>query len=222
MLTLRISIEKSSNTVFYQKINDPALRFGDVLRGYVAAIPRIQEPTLSNQRHHEVCDIKVSYPEFVIIMSPCCSIKEKIICLAPLIPVNKQFFRNPYLAKDLTRINRKMYPEQAWIPEQWEKLPEVKKEEERLKDLSYAFLSLFVYDHHSIFPEYTFKDGAQTGYYMIDFRMIYSLNCDKIINPNQAPLETKCLQLSIKTRAELRDKISYFFGRTPEEDKNVS
>jgi hypothetical protein len=199
--------------VFYLETNDAALRFGDILRGYVATIPKIKEPNLHTAGVSAGCDIIVSYFDFVVVMSPCCSIKEKIICLAPLIKLEATLFRNPFLRDDPTKINLKMNPQQCWIPEQWEKLPENKKQEELSKGLSYAFLSFFIYNQHQILPRYSghIKEiQFETGCYMIDFRMIYSLNCEKIINPKQAPLESKCLQLSIQTRSELRDKIDEF------------
>ena len=54
---------------------------------------------------------------------------------------------------------------------------------------------------------------------MIDFRNTYKLNYEKINPPKDAPLESKCLQLSIQARSELRDKIAWYYGRVPEEDK---
>jgi hypothetical protein len=59
----------------------------------------------------------------------------------------------------------------------------------------------------------------ETNYYMIDFRNTSKLNCERIINPKDAPLESKCLQLSIQARSELRDKIAYYYARIPKEDK---
>ena len=60
------------------------------------------------------------------------------------------------------------------------------------------------------------EENIQTNYYMIDFRNTYKLYYDKI--KSKASLESKCLQLSLQARAELRDKISYYYGRAPKED----
>jgi hypothetical protein len=202
--------------MFYQEFNDPVLRFGDILRGYVATFPKIIEPKVDIYKPS--CDIKVSYPEFVVIMSPCCSIKDGLICLAPLIQIDANIYRNAYLSEDLTRINRKMYPNQAYGQHKWDLLPEQKKQEEEIKGLSYAYLSYFVYAKHQILQKYKLTDEIETDCYMIDFRKVYSLECNKIIKPDKAPIETKCLQLSVETRTELRNKVVYFFGRIPEED----
>ena len=42
---------------------------------------------------------------------------------------------------------------------------------------------------------------------------------NQIKTPEDAPLESKCLQLSIQARSELRDKIAYYYARIPKEDK---
>ena len=54
---------------------------------------------------------------------------------------------------------------------------------------------------------------------MIDFRNIYKLSCEKIITPKDAPLESKCLQLSIQARSDLRTKIADYYARVPKEDE---
>ena len=61
--------------------------------------------------------------------------------------------------------------------------------------------------------------NIETNYYMADFRNTYKLYCDKIKSSEKAPLESKCLQLSVQARSELRDKISYYYARIPKEDK---
>ena len=57
-----------------------------------------------------------------------------------------------------------------------------------------------------------------TKFYMIDFRNTYKLDCEKIVSPKDAPLEAKVLELSIEARADLRNKIAFYYGRTPQED----
>jgi hypothetical protein len=52
---------------------------------------------------------------------------------------------------------------------------------------------------------------------MIDFKNIYHVNCDKVSPPEKATdakvLGSKILQLTIRTRNELRDKMA-FNGKT--------
>jgi hypothetical protein len=64
-------------------------------------------------------------------MDPCCQIRNQCIFLTPLIPILNTFFDNPYLATDLTRINRTMEPQQSVPPHVWEGF----SEEERQKRL---------------------------------------------------------------------------------------
>jgi len=207
--------------VFYKDEIDNILRFGDVLKGYVAITPKIKQPNHPTSSPTLDWEIGVSYPELLAVLSPCCSIEDNLICLAPLIKVQKNFFRNPYYREDLTRINRKIEPKNAFIPEKWEGLPELQKQELLNKEMSYALLNYFIYDQHLLFPSYTVdirEETFNTGYYMVDFRMIYSLKCQKIIKPDNAPTETKLLQLSIHAREELRLKIAHYFGRPAQED----
>lgn len=195
---------------------DEALRFGDVLKGYILAATNIDEPNLNNNYK-----IDINLPTYCIVLSPCCSIGDKIISLSPLIGLNGAFFKNPYFAEDLTRINRKMQPQEAIPPKVWENLP-IKEKEKRLEEgYAYAFLEFFVYDKHELFPNYTVnrkEENIETNYYMIDFRNAFKVSCEKIITPKNAPLESKFLQLSIKSRSELRDKLAYYYARVPKED----
>ncbi len=218
----RTSIKKN-NSNFYQESHDEALRFGDVLKGYVTITPLISEPYKASEKAPSY-EIKVSYPEFVVILSPCCAIKDSIICLAPLTSIQKTFFKNPFFREDLTRINRLIQPQQVYSPEDWDKLSSLKKDEILSGSPSYSFLNNFIYDENPLLPEYSITvRGLEYNirYYMIDFRSIYSLKCSKITSPKAAPRETKCLQLSIQSRKELREKMAYFFGRPAKEDIEV-
>ncbi|MEM2111202.1 MAG: hypothetical protein QXX08_04915 [Candidatus Bathyarchaeia archaeon] len=200
---------------------DKALRFGDVLQGYPSTTPIIEEPMLkeSSARYN----INVDLPKFTVVMDPCCEIRNKTISLTPLIQVSRAFFDNPYFAEDLTRINRKMEPQQAVSPTIWEKLPLEEKQKRLEVGRTYALLNLFIYEKHELFPKYILrrkdKEDIETNYYMIDFRNTYKLCCDKIISPENSPLESKILQLSIETRSELREKLINYYANIPPEDK---
>jgi len=146
-----------------------------------------------------------------------------MISLTPLIKVWGTFFDNPYLAKDLTNVNREMEPQQAVPPKVWEGLPEEEKLKRLIEKRGYAFARLFVYAPHPLLPKYIVHrrsaENPETNYYMTDFRNTYKLCCDKINSPTDAPLESKILQLSLKTRSELREKVSAYYGKVPLEDK---
>lgn len=209
--------------MFYKKNIDNALRFGDILRGYIVITPNIKGPILALSTLNEGYNIDINLPMFSVIISPCCSIGGDIISLTPLIEVHNTFFDNPYFAEDLTRINRKMKPQQAVSPYTWDSLTPEEKQRRLQVGYAYAFLELFIYEGCDLFQKYTVhrkqKENIETNYYMIDFGNTYKLYCDKIKSPEKAPLESKCFQLSLQTRAELRDKISYYYARVPKEDK---
>lgn len=203
--------------MFYQEIMDAAFRFGDVLRGYTLVSSDIQVPNLS-----ENYKIDVNLPDFCVILSPCCSIGEKIISLSPLIKLRNSFFDNPYLVEDLTRINREMKPEESVPPYVWNSFPPEERQKRLEVGKGYAFLEFFVYNKNELFPTYIInrrQQNIETNYHMIDFRNTYKINCEKIISPKDAPLDSKCLQLSTQARTELRNKIAFYYARIPEEDK---
>ena len=207
--------------MFYDKHIDEALRLGDVVRGYVTCTPNIKKPLLSNEEARYAVDIAV--PAYCAILTPCCSIGNKTVLLAPLIQVRGALFDNPYFAKDLTNINRRMEPKQTVAPEVWEHLPPEEQQRRLQEGNAFAFLESFVYERNELFPKYTLHRKAgnidDINYYMIDFRDTSKLCCSKIVSPGDAPIESKCLQLSVQTRQELRHKISYYFATVPEEDR---
>jgi len=206
--------------MFYTTRVSAALRFGDVLRGYFSSTPVIEEPAL--EEPVEKCKIDVDFPGYSVVMDPCCEIGHKAISLTPLLEVRGSFFDNPYLAEDLTNINRKMEPQQAIPPGAWKDLTPEQKAERLAVGLEYAFVALFVYEKHDLFPKYTMRrrgENIETNYYLISFRNTYKLCCNKIISPEEAPLKSKVLELSIETRQELRYKMASYYSRVPAEDR---
>jgi len=208
-----------NDLVFYQESIDPGFRFGDVIKGFISATPNVPNPPINSDNTDYSIEISMSY---CAIVSPCCSIKDKVISLSPLLHVNKDIFKNPYFKEDLTRINRIVPPEKSVPPIAFEKMPSEKKAEILSNDPSYAFINLFIYNEHDLFPEYPIRlngaDDFNTRYYVIDFRNTFRVNCSKIENPTNVPPGLKCLQLTIDTRNVLRDKITHYYGRLPAED----
>lgn len=208
--------------MFYQDRIDATLGFGDVLKGFVLTAPSLVEP-LSVTNYN----IEVEHPAYCVVLSPCCSIGNNVITLSPLLKVRSSFFDNPYFEEDLTRLNRKMLPQQAVSPFIWEKkLSEEERQRRILEGEAYAFIELFIFERHSFFKKYIVhlkgKDNFETNYYMIDFKNQYKINCEKIRSATEAPINSKCLQLTIETRSELRDKISFYYSRVPVEDEVVN
>ena len=163
-------------------------------------------------------------PTYSVVLTPCCSIGESTISLTPLIKVRSDFFKNPYFLEDLTRINRRMKPQQAKPPDEWGNFTPEEKQRRLAEGINYALLELFIYEEHELFKTYLLRK-QEVRYYMIDFKNIHTIKCAMIkrpekVKPEDAPLiESKVLQLSIQARSELRDKIAYYYSRLPEEDK---
>ncbi len=209
-----------SKNPFYLEPFDTSFRFGDVLKGFVVSTPNFSNPPLTNENMN--FNIEVSLPSYCVVLSPCCSISDKTIALSPLIKLYPTFFKNEYFTEDLTRVNRLVPPEKTMPSYAWEKLSLEKKQEILDKGEGYTFLDLFIYKEHDLFPKYEIsrksEDNIFTKYYMIDFRNIFRVNSSSIKNPNVVPIESKCLQLTIETRTDLRLKITKYFSRIPDED----
>jgi hypothetical protein len=197
---------------FYSERTDRAFRFGDILQGLVLA-----SPIANNLPVAGAYTIEVSSPLYTAILSPCCSIGEKTICLCPLVKIKKDFFNNPYFDEDMTRINRVMDLEQAVSPHVWNQLSPEEKDRRLQKGCTYALVDLFIYARHDLLQAYQLG-SLSTNYYMIDFRHISRVQSDKIINTKTVPLDLKILQLTVGARQDLRDKIAHYFGRIPDED----
>jgi len=218
---LKNTIEIKFMGNFYSRTLDKELRFGDVLQWGVST-PSFYK-NKSNLENKDF-SIKVCYTSHSVILTPCCTIgKQSKITLAPLVQVRNSFFSNPYFVEDLTRINRILEePEKSVSPEIWKKMPPKKRDEILEEKKPYAFLNFFIYESNPLFPSYevNVKDGTKykTNYYMVDFVDTYKIEYDNPSSPNNFLLKCKCLELSILARTELRDKISYYYGRSPKED----
>ena len=207
--------------MFYEKRPDKALRFGDVVRGFLASTPTLSEPLVDGANLG--CQLEIEVVPYCAIMSPCCSIGGKLVCLAPLKQIRGAFYSNPHLTSDLTNVNRRMAPEHAVPPAAWEKMSPDERRKREAEGYTYAFMECFVYAEHDLLRPYTVRRpkriDIETRYYMVDFRDIFKVNCSAIVSQDNAPLSAKLLQLSVLARQELRDKIAYYFNRVPEEDK---
>jgi hypothetical protein len=204
---------------FYSQTMEQAFRFGDVIQGFVLSNSKLVGPILKMSASEY--QINVSFPEYAVVLSPCCSIGKSILSLTPLSKVLPSFFDNPFFCEDLTRINEQVEPQQSVSPELWEQLPQDRKQKLIGAGRGYTLLDLFVYEEHDLLPLYVVdrKGGnIDTRYHMIDFRNTFHIRCDKVVNAKQAPLEAKRLQLAAGTRELLRQKIAFYYGRVPDED----
>lgn len=219
--------------MFYtDSIDFTTLRLGDVLEGYIDAVPLIEETINGNTLKGYKYDIKIHNPLFSVVLTPCCSIGQSTISLAPLRKITSDIFkdRNQEVIRDFTLLNSEIETKNFVSEEIWNnRYSEEKKEKLELEGKKWAYIDLFFYSKNEVlFEEYDVKvkysktkiETYKTGYYMLDFKNISQLRCNKIIT-NQIHddiLETKCLELVKKIRGQLRDKITNYYGRIPDED----
>jgi len=205
--------------MFYQDKIDKELRFGDVLEGFIFLTSlSIREPKMFKK-----CSLNIEIPKYCVLITPCCSIHNKILTICPLKKVRNTFFGNPYFKENLTNINRLMEPKNVLPPYKWVTLTQEQKENRLRVGMTFAFLELFIYEKSSFFEECEVniknEENIKTSYYMIDFRDTYKVDCLKLSNFEEELINLKHLQLSIETRSELRNKISDYYFRAPEEDE---
>ncbi|MGC8494416.1 MAG: hypothetical protein ACP5SH_22060 [Syntrophobacteraceae bacterium] len=194
---------------------DKTLRFGDIIRGFPICYSVIDAPS-----NESPFNISVLAPTNAVVLSPCCSIEDKVLAIAPLKRLENKIFANPYLADDPTRINIPIAAEKSVPPQQWDKMDSERKANMVEQGEIYVFLDKFVYAPHDLFDEYPIhRKEAQfkTRCYVVDFRDSIKISCERI-NRVYAPGEAKVLQLSAETRDLMRRKIGHFYQRRPAED----
>ncbi|MCP3685578.1 MAG: hypothetical protein GY861_23250 [bacterium] len=208
--------------MFYTNESSKALRFGDVVKGFITSTPQIESPSPTSL--HANCTIHVDSTQLAIVMTPCCSIRDKTISLTPLSGILPRYFLNSYFKEDLTRINRTMSPQNTLPAQAWDKLKQEEKERRIQEGEVYAETNIFIYALHDLLPKYQYskKSSELTNYHMIDFKATYQVICNDIITPDNSPFDSKILELSIETRAELRNKVASYYGRTPQADEILS
>lgn len=204
------------SSAFYQAKPDRAFRLGDVVTGFILGVTDVDTPSPGPVDY----SVRIRHPRYASIVTPCCSVGDKTLALAPLMPIKPEWLRNPYLAQDLLRVNSKMTFEQAVPPH----LSPAEKERRRALhgERSFAFYEYFVYAPHASLPSYLVKHGpndTEISYYIIDFRMIHRIESKSIGKGAGVPIEAKVLQLSVSGRQSLREKLAHYFGRAPQEDQ---
>jgi hypothetical protein len=207
---------------FYSDSPEPALRFGDIVSGFQSASPHIDNPNLGTEKID--LQINVSQPPYFVVMTPCCSIADGTIALAPLGEIRQIFFMNPFLEEDLTRVNNpNVPPENSVSPKQLESMSPVEKQLHLSKVPGYVFLDCFVYAPHELLSEYTIKKGEFTRrlrHRLVDFRHIARVDCKQVVRGSTGLKKIKVLQLAIPTRESLRNKLVQYFARQAAEDKS--
>jgi len=192
------------------------------VQGFVLASPRVDNPEIQPVCEYEIA---MQHPKYAAVITPCCSIENREILLAPLEEIQKVFYSNPYLERDMTRINRMMTPRNSVSAEVWEKMGhegQVSRFGTDLDSPVYAWLEYFIYDQNDLLGTYDLsvrKVNIKCGYYMISFKNIARVECKAITRENENDSSFKRLEMNVGVRKELRDKLAYYFGRVPVEDQ---
>lgn len=108
--------------MFYKDPMSEYLRMGDIVKGFVSAIPEMDEPFTDKKfadKKFVNYKVTVELPELLVVITPCCSIGDEKISVVPLEKVGsrKELFEVPYLKDDMTKINRIMEPQKAFKPQ---------------------------------------------------------------------------------------------------------
>jgi hypothetical protein len=231
--------------MFYHGSVENKLRFGDVVKGYPIAIPKIEKPIIDSSTESYGIDIK--FPRFAVVLDPCCEIGKGMISLSPLEEVTRSFWDISYLVKDMTLVNVEGMANDLVHPVVWNRFSDSQKINALVSVPSYGYTPYFVFEGNPLFPEYTVEremkyldvldEGTQlpkyevskessvytTRHRMMCFKNVYRVNCQKIFGSEKPTDETIqksiVLQLSIKARNQLRDKMAFYFGNKPKEDR---
>lgn len=193
---------------------DTNLRLGDIIKGFSHIMPTFDDFFFKGNQFR----LEVVEQPFFVVLTPCCSIEDKIISLLPLKPIKSSFLTNPAIIDDITILNRPMSAQNAIPPIGWQKLPEEERTLKLQQPPNYYYLELFGYGPHPLLPQYDLSYRNQTqkmSSFMVDFKESFTITSKKIERNNSYE---KVLQLSIASRGELRNKISNFYSRVPDED----
>jgi hypothetical protein len=209
--------------MFYTETPDNQLRFGDVLLGPISAALNIEETFIDNRTK----DFRIDFiiPVYSVILTPCCSIDNDKVAVAPLLQLRPALFRNPYFRQDFTRINREMEPQQAVPPDVWESLTREEQVKRIDKGRTYSFLEVFVFQGHELLEDYKVRDRTEayeTNSYMVDFRDSHRMNKKKAEITHQCSSQIKMpsalsrnqTRPSLQNGQLLRTSRGRRFGRT--------
>lgn len=209
--------------MFYSKELSKDLRFGDVINGqYLYSLD------LNDKSNINDFSIKVNKSQYNVILTPCCSIRDKNIVISPLINLKGSYFQNPFFKEDILRIN-KINPPKNYIPPYiWEKKSEGERNEILAQEACYTLTDFFIYEKNVLFDEYELtlydhitheKQKLSTNHYMIDFKNMYNVKITTSSDEDYLK-KAKVLELSISSRIDLNHKIKAFY-RIAQEDYDL-
>jgi hypothetical protein len=207
---------------FYSELPEDCLLLGDIVTGFRAVLPQLHNPS-SDDGLAEL-GITVTRPEYFAVTTPCCSVGNQQISLAPLVQIRPTWLTNPYLEEDPTRINVQGPAERFVPPDSWRRMTPEQKQAKIEAGSVYGFVECFVYAPHDLLRVYDVKGakgGRKSAHWLLEFGSAFRVNCDKIGRNGAAPAGIKILQLSPQARQQLREKIKEYFGRIPAEDQTA-
>ena len=208
---------------FYNDEYTSGFRLGDVIGGFTGVSPKFDSTLGSNGLFNFSIDF--SHPEYFVVLTPCCSIKETTAMIVPLETLSGNFLASQYIRDDLLLTNRKMSKREAIGSFAFEM--KYKSAEEKLDvDMmpkQYEFLEIFIYDDNNLLNEYSITKRIKeqnielkTRCRMINFKKVMFVTWANFERNKEC---TKVLELSPYARHELRLKLENFYSRVPDEDK---
>ena len=211
--------------MFYSDRVSKCYRMGDVIEGFAVIDPNFHKGSCDVSMDF---DIKIKRYSFYVILTPCCSIENNKVALVPLCQINNSLIVNRFIMDNLLKINEIIRPKLVYSDEHYKNLSDNEKmTADNLPDC-YTFVDKFIYEGNAMLPEYSISrklkiDGEKqtleltTTKHMISFKDAISVSCDYFARTNNEAL--KILELTPEARSILRNKLTAFYGRVPDEDK---
>jgi len=208
--------------MFYSESFSSAYRMGDIISGYTEIVPVYTQTRASYE-----FDLSISIipSDMFVILTPCCSIENKTVNIAPLKKLDSRFLSSDQLILDFTIINMPISKRIALGEAAFSKLPEHEKLELENAPLGYEYIDKFVYDDHSCLKTYKLEKkrskeeliSVATGKYMISFKDVVKIQSILFERHNENC--AKVAELTAMARSKLRDKLTYYYSRIPDEDQ---
>ena len=208
--------------MFYSDSFSEAYRMGDIVSGYTEIIPVYSKNKENNKLN---LSISIVSSDFFVILTPCCSIENEIVNIVPLRKLDSKFLSSSQLIADFLLINQPIPKRSAIGDLAFSRLTPHEQLEVENALPEYAYIDKFIYDNTPYMIEYelTKKRGKNdevtvtTGKYMISFKDAVKIQSS--LFERSRGVYAKVAELTPHSRQELRDKLSYYYSRVPEEDQ---
>ena len=208
--------------MFYSGSFSEFYRLGDIVSGYTEIIPKYS----SNKSNSGLSlSISIAPNDLFIILTPCCSIEKRVVNIAPLKCLDSNFLSSDRLIEDFLLINQPISKRVALGELIFSKLSDEDKLAYENAPITYEYIDKFIYDDHFLLKKYelTKKRGkddtitTHTGKYMVSFKDTMKIESE-LFDRDKCNC-VKVAELAAISRDRLREKISFFYSRIPEEDR---